>query len=213
MFGTPRTGVRFVLTNTADTDRVDDFNTWYDAYETGLIRIGHLANAFRFDGPGNERAGRFAAVYDITTPDPATAWPDTESSPDYPTALFEDPRSRLVVPLFRASYALVGSAARPGRHAPITGIHLALSDGGDDTARQQHAANVLESGLFTSVSRFRAIEGLPEPPAWLEIFETDDPAPLTAYSRLADTTADPEIRYRTTGSYRLTSVVEPAVTR
>jgi hypothetical protein len=213
MFGNPRTGVRFVLTNTADTDRIDDFDDWYDAYETALTRIGHLANAFRFDGPANEQDGRFAAIYDIITPDPATAWPATESSADYPTRLFEDPRSRLVIPVFRASYALVGSAARPGRHSPITGVHVALSDGGDDTTRQLRAARALESGLFTSVSRFRAIEGLPEPPAWLEIFETDDPAPLTAYSRLTDNTADPAIRFRTTGSYRLTSVIEPAVTR
>jgi hypothetical protein len=212
MYATPRTGVRFVLTNPADPRRLDDFNDWYDAYGEALVRIGHLANDFRFENPdaaGNDQDPRFATVYDIVTPDPAIAWPATESSTDYPVALFDDPRSKLVVPAFRASYALVGSAQRRDGHGALTGVYLALSTGGDDTVRQRWESQILESGIFYAVSRFRAIEGLPEPPGWLEIFETDVREPLTAYAqalkKLAPELPGPQIRNQTTGAYRLVS--------
>jgi hypothetical protein len=227
MDGTQRTGVLFVLTNPADPSRVDDFNDWYVAYGEAMERIGYLAQPVRFENPdaaGNERDPRFAAVYDIVTPDPATVWPDTESSTDYPpAALFDDPRSKLVVPAFRASYALVGAAQRPDGHGTLTGVYLALSTGGDDTVRQRWESQILESGLFYAVSRFRAIEGwagvaatgdgLPEPPGWLEVFETDVREPLTAYAqalkKLAPELPDPQIRYQTTGAYRLVSAPTP----
>jgi hypothetical protein len=228
MYGTQRTGVRFVLTNPADPRRVGDFNDWYDAYGEVAERIGYLAKPVRFENPdaaGNDQDPRFAAVYDIVTSDPATAWPDTESSADYP-ALFDDPRSKLVVPAFRASYALVGAAQRPAGHGTLTGVYLALSTGGDDTVRQRWESQILETGLFYAVSRFRAIEGWagvaatgdgqPEPPGWLEIFETDVREPLTAYARalaeLAPELPDPQIRYHTTGAYRLVSAPTPSGT-
>jgi hypothetical protein len=110
-------------------------------------------------------------IYDIVTSDPATAWPDTERSPDYPTDLFS------------ASYALVGSQIRPGEHGRLTGIHIILSNGGDDTGRQRQEAGVLQTGLFYSAARFRIIEGFPEPAEWLQVFETDARDPLTTYAR------------------------------
>ncbi len=186
MHETRRTGVRFVLTNPSDPGRLDDFSDWYGTYAAALTVPGYLADAVRFEHPdagAGQNGARYATIYDIVTCDPATAWPDTEHSPDYPTYLFSDPRAKLVVPALRASYALVGSQARPGEHGPLTGIHVILSNGGDDTGRQQTEAQVLQTGPFYSAARFRIIEGFPEPAEWLEVFETDVGDPLNAYAR------------------------------
>ena len=71
-----RTGIRLVLTNAADPSRADAYSAWYDDYERAIIRPGLLANAFRFENAnaaGTASDPRFAAVYDIVTPDPASA--------------------------------------------------------------------------------------------------------------------------------------------
>lgn len=216
MHGIPRTGVRLVLTNPADPSRMDEFGAWYDAYGEALTRIGPLANDFRFENSSaqaNDQDARFAAIYDIATPDPATAWPDTEKSPDYPTHLFDDPRSALVSPALRASYALVGSQQTPGEHGALTGVHLSLTNGADDTSRQRWTSQVLSTGLFYAASRFRLIEGYPDPPDWLEVVETDQQDPSKAYSQVLNalTPARPDTRIRPqrTGSFRLVSAYPP----
>src|SRR6266705_2107578 len=94
MHETRPTGVRFVLTNPADPGRPDDFSDWYDTYAAALTVPGYLADAFRFENPDaspGPDSPRYATIYDIVTSDPATAWPDTEHSPDYPTHLFCEP--------------------------------------------------------------------------------------------------------------------------
>ncbi|HVV18690.1 MAG TPA: hypothetical protein VHF06_04595 [Pseudonocardiaceae bacterium] len=172
-----RTGVRFVLTNSADPAA----GAWYDTYARTIARIGPLANAVRFENPaavGTAADPRFAALYDIVTPDPADAWPVTENSPDYPTALFDDPRSRSVIPEFRGSYALVGSRTTAGEHGRPTAVYVVLSDGSDDTARAAWAATVLDTGGFHTAARFRLIEGHPEPAEWLDVLETDTAHPI-----------------------------------
>jgi hypothetical protein len=184
-----RTGVRFVLTNVTDPSHTDDYSAWYDEYETAIIRPGVLANAFRFENPdaaGTETDPRYAAIYDLVTRDPAWAWPATENSPDYPTHLFADPRSKLVSPALRGSYALTGSMKAVNDRRALTGVHIILSDGGNDAVREQRAAAVLDTGFFHATSRFRIIEGSPEPPAWLEVFETGLRDPLSAYARACD---------------------------
>jgi hypothetical protein len=184
-----RTGVRFVLTNVTDASRADDYGAWYDDYENAIIRLGMIANAFRFenlDAAGSETYPRYAAIYDLVTPDPASAWPATENSPDYPSHLFADPRSKLVAPALRGSYAMTGSIDTDNDHRALTGVHIILSDGGNDAVREQRAAAVLDTGFFHAASRFRIIEGTPEPPAWLEVFETGLRDPLSAYARACD---------------------------
>jgi len=184
-----RTGVRFVLTNATDPGRHDDYSAWYDKYESAIIRPGLIANAFRFENPnaaGTATDPRYAAIYDIVSPDPASAWPATENSPSYPRSLFDDPRSRLVAPAFRASYALTGSLETDSDHGDLTGVQIILSDGGTDTVREQWATALLKTGFFYGASRSRIIEGSPEPPAWLEVLETDLQDPLTAYARACD---------------------------
>jgi hypothetical protein len=118
--------------------------------------------------------------------DPASAWSQTENSPGYPRHLFDDPRSRLVAPVLRASYALTGSLLADTDHGELTGVQILLSDGGTDTGRAQRAAALLETGFFYGAWRSRIIEGSPEPPGWLEVFETDLQEPLTAYARACD---------------------------
>jgi hypothetical protein len=181
-----RTGVRFVLTNATDPSRADDYSAWYDEYENAIIRPGLIANAFRFENPnaaGTPGDPRYAAIYDIVSPDPVSAWPATENSRSYPRYLFDDPRSHLVAPALRASYALTGSLEFDSDHGDLTGVHIILTDGGTDTVREQRAAALLGTGFFYGASRFSIIEGSPEPPAWLEVFETDLQDPLTAYGR------------------------------
>jgi hypothetical protein len=159
-----RTGVRFVLANPSDSSRLNEFNDWYDTYSAALTVPGYLANDVHFENPdasGEGNSPRYATIYDIVSPDPATAWPDTEHSPAYPTHLFSDPRAKLVSPALRASYGLVGSQNQPGQHGPLTGIHVILSNGGGDTERQHREAQILQTGLFYSAARFRIIEGSP----------------------------------------------------
>ncbi len=210
MHETRRSGVRFVLTNSSDPGQLDDFTDWYDTYAAALTVPGYLANAFRFENPdasAGQNSPRYATIYDIVTSDPATAWPDTEHSPDYPTHLFSDPRAKLVAPALRASYALVGSQARPGEHGPLTGIHVILSNGGDDTGRQHREAQVLQAGPFYSASRFRIIEGCPEPADWLEVFETDARDPLDTYARATSPMPSaPEFQPELSRSFRLVHV-------
>jgi hypothetical protein len=208
-----RTGVRFVLTNSADSRHAEDYSAWYDEYESAIILPGLIANAFRFENPnaaGSETDPRYAAIYDIVAPDPASAWPDTENSPDYPSYLFDDPRSRLVVPALRGSYALAGSLGLGDGHGDLTGAHIILSDGGTDAVREQRAAAVLKTGLFYAASQFRIIEGSPEPPAWLEVFETDLQDPLTACARARDALthqAQPDgVRQRSSHPFTLVAV-------
>src|SRR4029078_2806320 len=82
-----------------------------------------------------------------------------------------------------AASALTGSWAADVVRGVLPGVHIILSDGGTDTVRELRAAAVLKTGVFYAASRFRIIEGSPEPPAWLEVFETDLQDPFTAYAR------------------------------
>jgi len=87
MHETRRTGVRFVLTNPSDPG--DWTISATGTTPTRALTVpGYLANAFRFENPdasAEPNSPRYVTIYDIVTSDPATAWPDTERSPDYPT--------------------------------------------------------------------------------------------------------------------------------
>ena len=122
-----------MLTNAIDPGRADDYSAWYDDYENAIIRPGLLANAFRFENPhaaGTPTDPRYAAIYDIVSPDPASAWPQTENSRGYPRYLFDDPRSRLVAPALRASYALTGSLETDSDRGDLTGVHISSPTAG-----------------------------------------------------------------------------------
>ena len=214
MHGVQRTGVRLVISNNADPERADEYAEWCNAYEAGITRPGFLANAFRFESPcaaGDGDDPRYAAIYDIVTPDPATAWPDTERSVDYPTYLFDDPRSSLVAPVLRGSYALAASLETPS-HGALTGATIILADVPPDALLERQLAEALETGVFYAASRFTIVEGYPEPPDRLEILETDRKEPLGAYANLLELLALPtSVRQRYSGSFRLHSAYPPSV--
>ncbi|MFC8827491.1 hypothetical protein ACFT9I_19370 [Streptomyces sp. NPDC057137] len=231
MYGVERTGVRFVMSSPSDPDRIGDYHAWYDVYGTVVTHLGHLVNCFRFENPaaaGSVEDPRSVAIYDIVTPDPATAWPATESSEGYPRYLYDDPRAQLVSPAMRGSWAHVGSLAKNGSRGAVTGVHIILSDGADDASRERWASQVLDTGLFYAASRLKLIEeaargealvngrriSFPEPPTWLEIFETDQRDPLTAYPRtleaLAGSRRAAEIEQRQAGSFTFYSGYQAA---
>jgi hypothetical protein len=92
-----RTGVRLVLASPSDPSRLNEFSDWYDTYSAAITVPGYLANEVHFENPdasGERNSPRHATIYDIVSPDPATAWPDTEHSPAYPAHLFSDPRAK-----------------------------------------------------------------------------------------------------------------------
>jgi hypothetical protein len=231
MYGVERTGVRLVITSPNDPDRVGDYHAWYDIYGTVVTHLGHVVNCFRFENPaaaGTDEDPRCVAIYDIVTPDPAAAWPATEGSEGYPRYLYDDPRAKLVSPSLRGSWAHVGSLVKPGSYGALTGVHIILSDGADGAVREKWASEVLDTGLLYAASRFRLIEeasraealvsgtrlSFPEPPTWLEIFETDQQDPLTAYSRtleaLAGSRRAAQIQQRRAGSFKFYSGYQAA---
>ena len=97
MHPSSRTGVRFVLANPSDPSRLDEFSDWYETYSAAITVPGYLANDVHFENPGasgGRNSPRYATIYDIVSPDPATAWPATEHSPAYPAQLFRRSRGR-----------------------------------------------------------------------------------------------------------------------
>lgn len=204
------TGVRLVLSNSADPARAAEASEWYNDYATAITDPDRLADVLRFENPGArgiDMDPQFLALYDLAAPDPATAWPETENSPRYPTSLFDDPRAPLVVPVLRGSWATVGSIPAPEGHEAMTGVHIVLSEGADDTVRHDWEKAVADTGRFYAVTRYRLIEGFPHASSWLEVYETADPDPLTAYERatkaLAPRTPDAGAHPHIGGSYRL----------
>jgi len=102
---------------------------------------------------------------------------------------------------------MTGSIETDNNPRALTGVHIILSDGGTDAAREQRAAAVLDTGLFQAASRFQIIEGNPKPPAWLEVFETGLQDPLSAYTRARDALppqpAADDLRQRSSRSFAL----------
>jgi hypothetical protein len=177
-----RTGVRFVLANPSDPSRLDEFTDWYDTYSAAITVPGYLANDVHFENPGasgEKDSPRYATIYDIVSTAPATAWPDTEQSPAYPTHLFSDPRAKLVSPALRASYALVGCQLQPGQHGPLTGIHIILSNGGDDTERQHRRPRSCRRASSTPPHDSGSSKDPPTPPNGSRYSRPTTPGPCT----------------------------------
>jgi hypothetical protein len=207
MHETTRTGVRFVFCNSADRARAQDASDWYDIYSANITGpIGPLANAYRFgdwQAAGTPAEPMFAAIYDIITEDPSVAWPQTEASPLYPKPLFTDERAPLVVPILRGSWTLKAERTNPS-HGALTGVHLVLSDGPENDGWPERAAGVLATGVIHAASHFELIEGFPEPPRWLDIYETAAPDPHAAGAQIV-ATLKPAQGTRLAGSFTIIS--------
>jgi hypothetical protein len=231
MYDVERTGVRFVMSSPNDLDRVNDYHAWYDIYGTVVTHLGYISNCFRFENPaaaGTEDDPRCVAIYDIVSEDAAAGWPATENSEGYPEYLFDDPRVQLMSPALRGSWGEIGTLVKPGGHGAVSGVHIILSNGADGAAREKWASEVLDTGLFYAASRLQLLDepnrseyvkggqqiAFPEPPTWLEIFETDQQDPLTAYSRaleaLPGSRRAAEIEERQAGSFKFYSSYQAA---
>jgi hypothetical protein len=152
----------------------------------------------RFENPtavGTSADPRFAALYDIATPGPCRRLAGDRELARLSDGAVRLPTSRLIVPEFRGSYALVGARTTAGAHGHRTAVYVVLSNGSDDTARATWAADVLGMCRFHAASRFRLIEGFPEPAQWLDILETDAAAPV------APTTTHPRTEQQFAGLF------------
>ena len=180
----PVTGLRVVLSNCADASREADFNAWYDAYAVDILWPRQLVNVQRYCNParpGDAAQARYLALYDIVTPDPAIAWPETR---DHPTRPRRD-KSPLLDTVLAATYR-IERATGPARSG-VTGVLAVFSDC-NDTARADEArawrerllSEAMAGGVFTRASLSVNVEGVPEQPQYLNVFETTRPDAMTA---------------------------------
>jgi hypothetical protein len=198
-----RTGIRFVLSNCTDPAHLDDYNEWYDTYAADCTLPGLLVNAIRFERPdasGTDDDPRFLALYDIVTPDPGTAWPDTAK---HPVRLHADTFNPYAATAFRSTYALDGVDGRGATDR--TGVAIVLTDVTDDVPVRDFATRILETGLYNSAARFRIVEGSPDPPARLLVLETAESDPLAAYPRALEASGATMPPQRYAGAFRLLS--------
>jgi hypothetical protein len=208
MHETRRTGVRFVLTNPSDPGRLDDFTDWYDTYAEALTvpATSPTPSISRTPTPPPGRTAR--ATRRSTTSSPPTPRRPGPTPSTRPTTRPTCSATRAPGWSRRHSAPPTPSSdPRPGRASTAgPGIHVILSNGGDDTGRQHREAQVLQTGLFYSAARFRIIEGSPEPAEWLEVFETDARDPLDTFAQApSDTPSTPAIEAVLSESFRLVS--------
>lgn len=180
----PVTGLRVVLSNCADASREAEFNAWYDAYAVDILWPRQLVNVQRYrnpSGPGDAMHPRYLALYDIVTPDPATAWPETR---DHPTRPRRD-KSPLLDTVLAATYRIerATGAARSG----VTGVLAVFSDCSEAARaeaagawRERLLAEGMASGAFARASLSANVEGVPEQPQFLNVFETTRPDAMAA---------------------------------
>ena len=84
----------------------------------------------------------------------------------------------------RSTYAL---AAERGAPAPgLTAVTLLRSHGAYGPARETWTAAALATGLYSSVSVYTLVDGLPAPEQSLEVLETTDPDPSTVFARVVE---------------------------
>ncbi len=176
MSAPPVTGLRVVLSNCADASREAEFNAWYDAYAVDILWPRQLVNVQRYCNParpGDALQPRYLALYDIVTPDPAIAWPETR---DHPTRPRRD-KSPLLDTVLAATYK-IERATGPARSG-VTGVLAVFSDCSDaaraDEARawrERLLSEAMASGVFARASLSVNVEGVPEQPQHLNVFET-----------------------------------------
>lgn len=180
----PVTGLRVVLSDCADAAREAEFNAWYDGYAVDILWPRQLINVQRYRNPdrrGDASHPRYLALYDIVTPDPALAWPETRDHPTRPRR----EKSELLDTVLAATYK-IQHATGPAR-AAVTGVLALFTDCADEV--QTHAARdwreailrqVMAGGDFLRASLSANVEGAPAQPQYLHVFETTRPDPVRA---------------------------------
>jgi len=154
---------------------------WYDDYEHAIIRPGLLAKRIPLRET-QTRLGRrpthaYAAILRHREPRirhrPGPAIEKLAGLSERTCSTIREAASSRQ--RSAASYALTGSLEADGdprRSQPV--CTSSSPTVGLTRWREQRAAALLKTGFFSPRFRdFRIIEGDPEPPAWLEVFETD----------------------------------------
>lgn len=201
--GVERTGVRLVLSNCTEAAQLGEHNKWYDAYGADCTKPGLFANAIRFENPeaaGTDDDPRFLTVYDIVTPDPAVAWPQTAVHQHH---LYPDIPGFISIVL-AGTYAVAGSVGASG-YAATTGMTVVLTDA-DESAMEPFAGAMMETGIFAGATRFTFVEGFPgEPPRHLVMLGTTGADPLSAYAGARNAAGTMPSQVRHAGSFTLRS--------
>ena len=180
----PITGLRVVLSNCLDAAREAEFNDWYDVYAVDILWPRQLVNVQRYRNParpGDAVHPRYLALYDIVTPDPALAWPQTRDHPTRPRRA----KSELLDTVLAATYK-IERAMGPARSG-LTGVLAVFSDCSDVTQadearawRERLLREGMADGVFSRASLSVNIEGVPEQPQYLNVFETTKPDAMAA---------------------------------
>jgi hypothetical protein len=162
------TGVRFVLGDCTEPGREAELDAWYDAYAADCTRPGLLVNAVRYarragDGP------RYAAVYDIVDADPGSAWPQTNG---HPARQFHT-RSPLLSVALKSTYRRIEPLLAIGELQLPAAIAIVLRDGPDDAEAVERVRAAVGCGGVTRATRYALVEGEPDPPGFLELYESD----------------------------------------
>jgi hypothetical protein len=168
--------VRVVLASCADPVRDREFNEWYDAYASALTEPGYLADATRYrEAPGASGPDRvgpcYAALYRIAGPDPAAAWPSTQS---WFASRGGHPLSPLLRVAFRATYALLAGPDQVDTRSSIALVFSGAVDGAEPECEEWFGSNALElpaAAAGIEVSVYRLVEGAPDPPLFLEVYQ------------------------------------------
>jgi hypothetical protein len=193
-----RSGVRFVLSRSADPACEAEFNRWYDGYIVETIEPGHLINGGRYvdvaRDPTGERAP-YVAVYDIVMGDPGRAWPLTTEHFGADAAHMLSPL--LVVP-YRATYATLATT-RDGYAVDPAGLAVTLSDPAPGVSRDE-AAHWLRAALGDAATLLEIVDGSPDPPRFLELRDLAAP-PAVPVADVGDRRAA-VLRTRLSGTYR-----------
>ena len=163
--------VRFILANCVDPEREDEFNAWYNSYGESLARIGLFKNIVRYESPGSNP--RYSSVYDIDFAYPGLAWPMTRS---HPAKL--GPAHPLLEVTLRGTYQRIGPCFPLVTNRVAKAITFVLSDCSDPAeidAVDAYFDKFLGSTGAFNASRYALVEGLPDPPHYLEIYEAEGP--------------------------------------
>jgi hypothetical protein len=169
------TGVRLVLSNCAEPGREPELDNWYNDYAADCTRPGLLVNVVRYRNCMPGANPRYAAVYDTVDARVERVWPETQHHPDRKV----HERSPLLDVVLKATYRRIPPLI-PVNGAPLPrAIALVLSDYPDSAPSDEvsHCADnrirsVVESHGAARASRYGIVDGEPNPPQFLEIYES-----------------------------------------
>lgn len=159
-------------------DRERELDRWYDAHAANFTRPGLLVNVVRFRRLDRGQA-QYAAIYEITGPDPGRAWRETDRHPLLVSRSAPHPALAIEV---AATYRRVPPYVPLGARGYPRSIAIALTTcrsidmlNAVDHLTNERTVAAMESVTTCLASRYRAVDGTPDPPEFLEVYEDDAP--------------------------------------